>query len=198
LPNNDYFPFDTLEGAAALPNRWKPTPNDPAAPPFLTADEEDGASRQVVVPKVSDVDNPLGRIDLKSALQYGTAEGYPPLRAWLKRFTREVLHPNIPYEGGPDIVLTVGNTDGNAKALEALANVWIEGKDPTEEREGLLVEQFTYNMAIGTARPKGLNIVPVAIDHEGMRPDGEGGLVDVLQNWDPARGKRPHLMYTIT
>lgn len=44
----------------------------------------------------------------------------------------------------------------------------------------------------------GLQIVPVTIDLEGMRPDGPGGLEDVLANWDETKGKRPHLMYTVT
>jgi hypothetical protein len=33
LPNNYYFPFDTLEAKVARPARWKPTPNDPIDPP---------------------------------------------------------------------------------------------------------------------------------------------------------------------
>ena len=52
--------------------------------------------------------------------------------------------------------------------------------------------------AIQNARPRGLQIVPVKIDLEGMRPDGPGGLEDVLENWDESKGRRPHLMYTVT
>ena len=33
LPNNYYFPFDTLEAKVAEPNRWQPTPNEPIDPP---------------------------------------------------------------------------------------------------------------------------------------------------------------------
>lgn len=44
----------------------------------------------------------------------------------------------------------------------------------------------------------GIQVVPVKMDLEGMRPDGPGGLEDVLKNWDQTKGKRPHLMYTIT
>ncbi|KAF9769326.1 hypothetical protein IL306_013270 [Fusarium sp. DS 682] len=35
------------------------------------------------------------------------------------------------------------------------------------------------------------------MDHEGLLAYGEGSLSDVLQNWDPAKGKRPHVLYTI-
>ena len=52
--------------------------------------------------------------------------------------------------------------------------------------------------AVQTARPRGLQVVPVKIDVEGMLPSGPGGLEDVLENWDESKGKRPHLMYTVT
>ncbi len=104
----------------------------------------------------------------------------------------------MPYAGGPEIILTVGATDGFAKAIEALSNVWSEEKDCISDREGLLCEEFAYMNAVQAARPRGLNIVPVAIDEEGMKASGEGGLDDVLKNWDPSKGKRPHLIYTVS
>ena len=202
LPNYNYFPFDTLEATVSLPQRWQPTPNDPVDPPTellsQTTLSEDTASTRVLVPKSSDESNILRKIDLKTALQYGTAQGYPPLYAFLRQFTRENLHPNVPYAGGPEIILTCGATDGFSKAIDALSNVWIEGRDWTRDREGLLVENFSYMNAVQTAKPRGLNIVPVAIDGEGMVAAGRGGLEDVLENWNYTRGKRPHLIYTVT
>ncbi|MCJ1314320.1 hypothetical protein MMC25_008001 [Agyrium rufum] len=214
LPNNNYFPFDTLEAKAAVPNRFVPTPNKPVDPPALSSlsissksaavpstssssDSESNSSR-VLVPKVVEEPNVLRKIDLKSALQYGTAQGYPPLYQWLRQFTREHLHPNIPYEGGADIILTCGSTDGFNKAIDALSNPWIEGRDWVRDREGLMCEAFAYMNGIQNAKPRGLNIVPIAIDDEGMCAAGKGGLEDVLENWDYARGKRPHLIYTVT
>ena len=152
----------------------------------------------MVVPKATDSPDILRKIDLKSALQYGTAQGYPPLYSFLRQFTRENLHPNVPYEGGPEIILTCGATDGFSKALEALSNPWTEDRDWPRDREGLLVEEFAYMNAVQAARPRGLNIVPVAIDGEGMMASGKGGLEDVLANWDERKGKRPHLIYTVT
>ena len=140
----------------------------------------------------------LRKIDLKSALQYGTAQGYPPLYYFLREFTRENLHPNIPYKDGPEIILTCGSTDGMAKSLECFSNVWDEQRDWIREREGILCEEFAYMNAIQQARPRGLNVVPVAIDDEGMTAIGKGGLAEVLKNWDFNKGKRPHLMYTVT
>ncbi|MCJ1475738.1 hypothetical protein MMC13_004402 [Lambiella insularis] len=205
LPNNNYFPFDTLEARAAVPNRFTPTPNKPVDPPVggqtHKESSDPSAVSKIVVPKANEtsgIDAVLRNIDLKSALQYGTAQGYPPLYVFLRQFTRENLHPNVPYAGGPEIILTCGSTDGFAKTLEALSNTWIENRDWVRDREGLLVEEFAYMNAVQAARPRGMNIVPVAIDGEGMLAAGKGGLADVLENWDETKGKRPHLIYTVT
>lgn len=140
----------------------------------------------------------MRKIDLTSALQYGQAAGYPPLFSFIRQFTRENLHPNVPYLNGPEIQFTVGSTDGFAKSIEALSNVWSEERDWIREREGILCEKFAYMNAIQAARPRGLQVVPVEIDLEGMVTTGKGGLEDVLANWDTRTGKRPHLMYTVT
>lgn len=202
LPNHNYFPFDTLEAAAALPRRFTPTPNNPVDPPtgLLKATKiSDGPSAsRILVPKTSDNQDILREIDLKTALQYGTAQGYPPLYSFLRQFTTENLHPNVPYNGGPEIILTCGSTDGFCKAIEALSNTWNEDRDWIGYREGLLVEEFCYMNAIQAASPRGLNIVPVAIDDEGMMAHGKGGLYEVLDTWDESKGKRPHMIYTVT
>jgi len=215
LPNNYYFPFDTLEAKIALPDRWQPTPNRPVDPPSdgrhddLAARARDmGLGTQssplnqpqtsVVVPHTSEQQDPTKKIDLSSALQYGQALGYPPLYSFIKQFTQQNLHPNCPYKGGPDVILTCGSTDGFSKALQAFTNEWSEEKDWIRDREGLLVEEFCYMNAIQAGRPRGLNIVPVGIDDEGMRAHGKGGLKEVLENWDNKKGKRPHMMYTVT
>ncbi|KAI4087650.1 MAG: hypothetical protein LQ344_006648 [Seirophora lacunosa] len=202
LPNNNYFPFDTLEGVAALPDRFKPTPNKPVDPPSESIPHAgvrgDLTSSRVIVPKTSENAEPSRKIDLKSALQYGTAQGYPPLYSYLRQFARENMHPNVPYAGGPEIILTCGSTDGFAKTIEALTNNWVEGEDPVENRPGMIVEEFCYMNAVQTARPRGLCIVPVTIDNEGMVAGGHGGLEEVLAGWDKSKGKRPHLMYTVT
>jgi DNA-binding transcriptional MocR family regulator len=155
-------------------------------------------SSSVVVPHFSSEVDPLRKIDLATALQYGTAQGYPPLYYFVRQFTRENMHPNHPYEGGPEVILTVGSTDGFSKTLQALSNEWDETRDWLRDREGIVCEEFCYMNAIQAARPRGLNITPVAVDDEGMKASGKGGLQDVLENWDFSKGKRPHLMYTVT
>ena len=202
LPNANYFPYDTLEANVALPDRWKPTPNDPVHPSLSDlstfATNSSLPSSRVIVPKSSGAKDPFRKIDVTSALQYGTAQGYPPLFSFLRQFTRDNLHPNVPYAGGPEIVLTVGSTDGFSKAIQCLSNEWSEDINSIEEKEGMLVEEYAYMNAIQAARPRGINIVPVAIDDEGMLASGKGGLQDVLENWDEEQGQRPHLMYTVT
>lgn len=213
LPNAEYFPFDTLEAKVALPERWKPSEYESEK---KEEDGEDGwemeggegsksatiTSQQlptkVSVPHNSRLSNPMRKIDVASALQYGTAQGYPPLYNFLREFTLSYLHPNVPYAGGPEIILTCGSTDGFAKAIQAFTNEWSEHRDPLMDKEGLLVEEFAYMNAIQTARPRGMNIVPVRMDDSGMCVYGRGGLKDILENWNATRGKKPHLMYTVT
>ncbi|KAI9884186.1 MAG: hypothetical protein M1823_004025 [Watsoniomyces obsoletus] len=208
LPNASFFPYDTLEASVALPTRFKPTPNHPTQPdeipervlgprPYEPISQELPSSR-VLVPKLSETNDLLKKIDIASALQYGTAQGYPPLASFIRRFTRDHLHPNVPYESGPEIILTCGNTDGFAKSLDLLSDVWSEEKDWIRERPGMLVEEFAYMNAIQAAAPRGLQIVPITMDYVGMCSDGPGGLRDILSNWDETKGRRPHLLYTVT
>lgn len=195
LPNPSYFPYDTLEAQVALPQRFQSRNSDPGND-ALRADHP--ASGRLTVPKESHSGNLQKKIDLTTALQYGTAEGYPPLLAFVRRFTRDHLHPNVAYAGGPEVVLDCGSTDGFSKAVEAFTNVWNPARDWVRQREGVLCEEFAYMNAIQTVRPRGLSIVGVAMDAQGMRVSGKGGLADVLDNWDFRKGRRPHLMYTVT
>ncbi|KAI0157536.1 pyridoxal phosphate-dependent transferase [Xylariaceae sp. FL1272] len=206
LPNAQFFPFDTLEAQTAHPNRWTPTANRPGADSLSTAlqsttlsnNDELKTASHLIVPHDVDIANPIQKIDLASALQYGQAVGYPPLVSYIRQFTRECLHPNVPYEGGPDVVFTTGSTDGMSKTLELFTNIWIEGKNDIRERPGMLVDVFMYPNILGQAQPRGVQVAPVELDDQGMAPFGPGGLEDVLSNWDESKGKRPHLLYTVS
>lgn len=193
LPNPAYFPYDTLEAEVALPERFQ-AKGAPGASP----NADHSASGRVKVPKESQTVNLKKRIDLTTALQYGTADGYPPLVSFIREFTRNHLHPNVPYAGGPEVILDCGSTDGFSKAIEAFTNTWNPERNWTRQREGILCEEFAYMNAIETAKPKGLNIVGVAMDAQGMKVSGKGGLADVLDNWNFQLGRRPHLLYTVT
>lgn len=205
LPNVRFFPFDTLEAQAAKPERWTPSPNQPGDPDEdndaaarLSSSSDVRAANHVTVPKASAESDPLKKIDLMTALQYGTAEGYPPLRSFIRQFARDHLHPSVPYAGGPEVILTCGSTDGFSKTLELLVNPWDAARDDLAERPGLLCEVFVYTNILAQSLPKGMQAVTVEVDSEGMQAKGPGGLEEVMANWDLSKGRRPHLMYTVT
>lgn len=157
------------------------------------------AATHITVPKVLSPDTDvLKKIDLATALQYGTAQGYPPLFSFLKQFTREALHPNVPYQDGADIVLDVGSTDGFFKTLDLFVDAWSPETGDIRDRPGLLCETFVYGSILSQSSPRGMQFVPVKADEGGMVATGPGSLEDVLANWDYSKGRRPHLMYTVT
>lgn len=157
------------------------------------------AATHITVPKALAPDtDALKKIDLATALQYGTAQGYPPLFSFLRQFAREALHPNVPYKGGVDVVLTVGSTDGFSKTLETFVDPWSPETGDIRDRPGLLAETFMYGNIISQSKPRGVQIVPIKTDEGGMLATGPGSLEDVLANWDYSKGRRPHLMYSVT
>ncbi|KAK0739810.1 pyridoxal phosphate-dependent transferase [Apiosordaria backusii] len=188
LPNAQFFPYDTLEAQAAKPERWSPSSgsSNPSAANHITIPHDDSTQKDL-----------LQKIDLATALQYGMAQGYPPLLSWIRQLTREHLHPDVPYKGGPEVILTCGSTDGFAKALNLFVTPW-RTSDPIEQRPGMLCETYVYTNIPNQAAPLGVQMVPVKTDEAGMAVSGPGGLEDVLANWDTTKGKRPHLMYTVT
>lgn len=151
----------------------------------------------MLIPRTSVSERPHRTVDLDTSLQYGSSQGYPPLYAWLKKLVNTVYHPNIPYKGGTDVMINGGSADGLSKVYELLFNYWDEDVNNIRDREGLLIEEFVYGPPIAQLRPRDVNIVPVKMDMEGMLAHGPGGLLDVLENWDPSRGKRPHAVYLI-
>ncbi|KAE8353130.1 aromatic amino acid aminotransferase [Aspergillus coremiiformis] len=196
LPNASYFPYDTLEAIVATPRRFQSSHSNNDTPEGSGNDAK--FSMRMIVPKESNTINLQKKIDITTALQYAIAEGIPPMASFVRQFARHHLHPNVPYAGGPETLLTTGATDGFSKSIEAFTNIWNPERDQTSQREGILCEEFVYMNAIATVRPRGLNIASVAVDAQGMLAHGEGGLADVLDNWDFRKGRRPHLMYTIT
>lgn len=212
-----FFPFDTLEAQSAKPDRWTPSPNEPSSDGLGDGDGNGDAlagslndirvnasipdrmaAAHLVVPKSLAETDMFKKIDLATALQYGTAQGYPPLYSFLRQFVREHLHPNVPYKGGPEMILTVGSTDGFAKTLEMFVDPWSPAIHDVRDRPGLLCETFVYGSILSQSRPRGVQIVSVKADSGGMVATGPGSLEDVLVNWDYSKGRRPHLLYTVT
>ncbi|RTE72088.1 hypothetical protein BHE90_013495 [Fusarium euwallaceae] len=225
MPNVKYFPYDTLEADVATPERWQPSPNTPAEVQQQLDEasfngqsngktngkaygskngnapqdpDYKGTTAHITIPKVLHEPDRTKKIDLATALQYGLAAGYPPLLSFVKQFTNEVLHPSVPYHGGADVILNNGGTDGFSKVLQLLVDPWYEGVHPVTERPGMLCETFVFGNVLTQSRPLGVQVVPVELDREGMLVEGPGGLRDVLDNWDPRNGRRPHFLYTVT
>jgi DNA-binding transcriptional MocR family regulator len=157
----------------------------------------DTPTLRVHIPRSSQGPNSVRKVNLDTALQYGSAQGYPPLHAWLLKLTNSVYHPNIPYRGGADIMINGGSADGLSKIYELLFNYWDKDLNDIRDREGLIVEEFVYAPPIAQVRQRDVNIVPIRIDSQGMLAYGTGSLFDVLQNWDSAQGRRPHALYII-
>lgn len=155
-------------------------------------------SSHITIPKMAPQTDPTKRIDLATALQYGTAGGYPPLLSLVRQFTKELLHPTIPYRGSAQVIITCGSTDGFSKAVQLICNNWNPLRDPIASRPGMLCERYVYNNAIACVEPRGIQVVPVEIDSEGMMAKGAGGLKDVLENWDYDKGMLPHFIYSVT
>ncbi|CAN6618014.1 aromatic amino acid aminotransferase 2 [Trichomonascus vanleenenianus] len=179
LPYSGYFPYRELTA------RVSEEPGD------------DGKEESVVVPRRSE-ESMEYRVDIDSALQYGLGEGYPALRQWVKTLVDTVILPEKPYRDGPDSIMTCGNTDGLTKVVETFSNQWIAGKSLIVQRESIIVEEHTYPAALQTFVPRGLRIVPVKSDKYGMVVNGTNGLRQVLEGWNSFKGRRPHLMYTVT
>lgn len=181
----------------------RPQPSSSPSEPFtvsglLPNPDFDATSARITIPKVLDQPDPTLKLDLATALQYGLAEGYPPLHSFLRQFTRDVLHPNVPYAGGAEIILTNGNTDGFSKVIDLIIDPWYEGVHAQEHRPGMICEKFVFGNILTQVKPHNVQVVPVELDDEGMVAEGPGGLRDVLANWDPKQGRRPHFIYTVT
>jgi DNA-binding transcriptional MocR family regulator len=204
LPNVNYFPYDTLEAQAARPERW--LPSEETSPEAAVDIAKRGMSRlalgpddsmaaaHIAIPKASTESDPLKRIDLTTALQYGQAQGYPALLSWVQQFVSH-MHANVPYKGGPDVILSCGSTDGMNKSLELLVDPWSPETGDVRDRPGILFEPFMYATILSQALPRGLQPVSVGLEGSGLYADD---LEEVLANWDFSKGRRPHLMYTVT
>ena len=91
------------------------------------------------------------------ALQYGTTEGYRPLREMIARHTgRYGININ------PDNVMI---TSGSQQALDLIGKVFINRGDR------ILVEEPTYLGALQAWNAYGAEYVTVAMDNEGMKTD---------------------------
>src|SRR5512142_924199 len=115
-----------------------------------------------------------------AALSYGAEQGpgrlLDQLGAWLTR--REGHAPP------PDQLMITG---GASQALDLLCTLLARPGDP------ILVESPVYHLALRIFRDHGLDLVPVAGDESGLRPDALEEALAALQ----AQRRQPGLLYTV-
>src|SRR5919202_2594001 len=107
--------------------------------------------------------------DGRTILSYGPSPGYAPLREWIA-----ARHGVEPGRG----LLFNGSLQGFVLLAERLA-----------PGRRVLVERPTYDRPLKILRELGADVVPVAMDEEGLDPDG---LEAALRDGDP-----PAFLYTI-
>jgi 2-aminoadipate transaminase len=113
--------------------------------------------------------------DGRQALQYGPAEGHPPLRA----FVAEMLRQRGFADATPEHILI---TNGSQQALDLAARAFLNPGDP------VLIETPSYLAAIQIFDSHEAAYLPVPLDVEGM--DVEQAAAQILEG-------RPRLLYTL-
>ena len=114
------------------------------------------------------------------AVGYGAEAGPGPLLDWLREHLGRI-DARAPEPAG--LMTTAGNSHG----LDLVANVFARAGDVA------LVEVPTYHLALGILRDRGLELVGVATDEVGLRPDAVRDAIARVE----AAGRRVSLLYTI-
>ncbi|KAG6993708.1 aminotransferase swnA [Physcia stellaris] len=119
--------------------------------------------------------------DLCSALNYAEPSGWSQLVACFRETTSTIHDP--PYKDWAT-TLTCGSTSAIDIALRMFCN----------RGDWILTETFTYPGTRMACRAQGLQTQGIAMDEDGLVP---ADLDAQLRNWDPARGRKPFVLYTI-
>lgn len=194
LPAAAYFPFTSLSADTLISNSFPlsvpsssvspskaltPTPANWFWRLFGSSTEQ---TEKIAIPKTPSA-NDEG-LNLSVALQYGPATGLAPLRDFLQHLSGTVYKPA--YSDFTTLVHT-GNTDGWTRVVFTLLNPGVGDK--------ILAEEWAFATALSTARPLGVDVIPVGMDGEGM---SAVALREILDGWDVVRdGKKPRLIYTV-
>jgi len=115
-----------------------------------------------------------------SLLQYGTTEGYDPLRSFLAKWTA----PRMGREVGLDEILL---TTGSQQVLDLFAWAMIDPGDVA------IVEAPSYMAALTAFYNHGADFASVPVDGEGMVVSELPALIERLRK----EGKKPKFIYTI-
>ncbi|OBZ66349.1 hypothetical protein A0H81_13657 [Grifola frondosa] len=130
--------------------------------------------------KISSSKDEPSALCIKNALQYTHGAGLPDaLRA-----ISELSNFYHPSPGQHEVTLTLGNADGITKCFRLLG----------EPGDYFLADEFAFPGMVNAALPHGIKWVPVRMDEGGAVPEE---LEKLLAGWDTARGRRPHVLYSV-
>ena len=118
-------------------------------------------------------------LPLQAGLQYTHGAGLPDAQRVVTDITNF-------YHSPQDHVctLTLGNSDAIAKLFRLLG----------EPGDTFLADEFAFSSVTNAPLAQGIRWVGVRMDDGGMIPEE---LERVLETWDPARGRRPHVLYIV-
>ncbi|KII89201.1 hypothetical protein PLICRDRAFT_109024 [Plicaturopsis crispa FD-325 SS-3] len=119
-------------------------------------------------------------IPIKNAFGYTSGAGLPGAQK-LATDLMKLLH-RPPPSVGHMVGMTLGNADGIAKAFRMLG----------DRGDYFFAEEFCFSGCTNGPRAWGVKWVPVRMDRGGLVPED---MERVLQGWDEARGRRPHVLY---
>ncbi|GAA5913791.1 hypothetical protein JCM6882_007700 [Rhodosporidiobolus microsporus] len=182
LPPPAYFPFETISTTTLARNAYRASA--PSLGSWLLSLLPGGGAKKTDSWEIRKFEDEVGKVQLSSALQYGTAAGLPALHSFIDTFTAHVYRPATSDWA---TVINAGSTDAWGKIVTTLCN----------PGDGVLAEEWTYPSALASAWPYGIRPVALPMDGEGMTPEG---MDDLLGNWnEEERGgmKRPRVLYTI-
>ena len=118
--------------------------------------------------------------DAANLLQYGTTEGYPPLKEFLATWTA----PRMGRKVGQDEILI---TTGSQQALDLF------GWSMIDEDDYVVVEDPTYLAALTVFYNHGAKFLGVPVDHLGMQVELIPGMIEKARS----EGKNVKFIYTI-
>ncbi|GAA6061023.1 hypothetical protein JCM10212_001079 [Sporobolomyces blumeae] len=179
LPPPAYFPYESIECTTLKPNSFKTT-----QPGYVQAVWNWIKGVETDRWTISKWDADKQKVQLSTALQYGTAAGLFPLAQFIHEFVDKVYGPAY---ADFHCVINAGSTDAWGKIVTTLC----------EPGDGVLCEEWTYPSALATAWPTGMKPVPLPMDGGGLTVEGMDHL---LATWDPAEHdgmRRPRILYTV-
>ncbi|KAI0780455.1 L-tyrosine:2-oxoglutarate aminotransferase [Trametes elegans] len=116
---------------------------------------------------------------IQTALQYSHGAGLPDAQRAVTELTNFYHAPRDHL-----CTLNLGNSDGITKCFRLLG----------EPGDHFIADEFSFSSMTNAPLAQGIRWVGIRMDDGGMIPEE---LEKMLATWDPARGRRPHVMYIV-